>query len=89
MKTISITWSTQDVLDVAEQMGHNITEYQADYILDRIKIDHDACIGINWDVIEGHIESFMDEAIAFDKVYQQNRKQQINDEAHANYFGKF
>ena len=58
MKTISITWSTQDVLDVAEQMGHNISEVQADYILDRIHKNHDACIGINWDVIEATIQHY-------------------------------
>lgn len=57
MKTIEIRWSTEDVLGKAEEMDIELTEEQADVILDNIERYHDASIGINWDVIEYHIES--------------------------------
>jgi len=57
MKTIEIRWSTEDVLGKAEEMDIELTEEQADAILDNIERSHDACVGINWDVIEYHIES--------------------------------
>ena len=57
MKTIEIRWSTEDVLGKAEEMDVELTEEQADVILDNIERSHDASVGINWDVIEYHIES--------------------------------
>jgi hypothetical protein len=57
MKTIEIRWSTEDVLGKAEEMDIELTEEQADVILDNIERSHDASVGINWDVIEYHIES--------------------------------
>lgn len=57
MKTIEIRWSTEDVLGKAEEMDIELTEEQADAILDNIERSHDASVGINWDVIEYHIES--------------------------------
>ena len=59
MKTISIKWSTEDVLFKAEEMGIELTEDQADAILDNIEHYHDASVGINWDVIEFHIEDYI------------------------------
>lgn len=48
MKTISIKWSTVDVLSVRP----DLTEQQANKVLDALYNRHDATIGINWDVIE-------------------------------------
>jgi hypothetical protein len=57
MKTIEIRWSTEDVLFKAEEMGYQISEEDADVILDDVEHYHDASIGINWDVISYHIEN--------------------------------
>jgi Ca2+-binding EF-hand superfamily protein len=59
MKTISIKWSTDDVLDTAESMDIELTEQEADKILDEMERCHDAELGINWLVIESYIESFI------------------------------
>ena len=60
MKTISISWSTQDVLDTAVNMDLELTEQQADEILDDVYNFHDADVGINWYTIQFHIENFLD-----------------------------
>jgi acyl-homoserine lactone acylase PvdQ len=60
MKTIVIKWSTEDVLAMAESMDIELTETQADQILDNLIKYHDANVGINWDVINFHIENFIE-----------------------------
>lgn len=55
MKTITITWSTEDVLTRAEELEIDITEEQADQILEKMDREHDATIGINWDVIDTYL----------------------------------
>jgi hypothetical protein len=60
MKTIVIKWSTEDVLAMAESMDVELTETQADIILDNLLKYHDANVGINWDVINFHIENFIE-----------------------------
>ncbi len=60
MKTIEIKWSTEDVLAVAETLDIELTETQADKILDNLLHYHDANVGINWDVINFHIEDFIE-----------------------------
>lgn len=61
MKTIEIRWSTEDVLMQADNMNIELTEEQADDILDNIEHHHDACVGINWDVIEFHIDNYIEQ----------------------------
>ena len=60
MKTIAIKWSTEDVLWQAEQLDLELTEDQADDILESLENRHDASVGINWDVISFHIENFLE-----------------------------
>ena len=60
MITIQIKWSTNDVLSRAEDMGVEITEEQGDEILQSVFDNHDATIGVNWEVIEFHIEDFLE-----------------------------
>ena len=60
MKTIEIIWSTDDVMMQAEIMNIEITEEQADAILENVLHYHDASVGINWDVLDFHIENFID-----------------------------
>ena len=54
-KKITITWSIDDVFTVAKEKGINIIEQQAIEILQNIKRQHDASVGINWDVIRCHL----------------------------------
>lgn len=60
MKTITIKWSTNDVQSRAEDMGVEITAEQGDEILQNVFDNHDANIGVNWEVIEFHIEEFLE-----------------------------
>jgi hypothetical protein len=61
MKTIEIKWSTDDVLIRAEYMGLLfITEKQAEEILQNVFHYHDAEVGVNWDVIDAHINNYLD-----------------------------
>ncbi|KTD71835.1 hypothetical protein Lste_0120 [Legionella steelei] len=48
IQEISIVWSIEDVLDVRPLLSKE----QASIVLQHIKKNHDATIGINWDVIE-------------------------------------
>jgi hypothetical protein len=48
MKQISIIWSTEDVLEVRP----DLSEEQADNVLDSAERHHDANEGINWIVLE-------------------------------------
>jgi hypothetical protein len=62
MKKIAIYWSSEDVLQLAEwKHGIELTENQADEILENIKHTHDANVGINWDVIDCHISMYLEE----------------------------
>jgi hypothetical protein len=61
MKTISIKWSTLDVLGLADEMGIELTDQEADEILEQMVRFHDAEIGINWGVIEIYIEQHQEE----------------------------
>jgi hypothetical protein len=60
MKTIEIKWSTDDVLMRADDMGLTISEEQGDVILETIYRYHDAEVGINWAVIDFHIENYLE-----------------------------
>lgn len=59
-KSISISWGTDDVLGKAEEMEVEISMEEANEILDIIERQHDATIGINWDVIACNIQDFVD-----------------------------
>lgn len=49
-------WSTADILCVAEDRGMRLTQEQANEVIDSIHRCHDASIGINWDVINAHLD---------------------------------
>jgi len=68
MKTIAIKWSTDDVLGVAENMEIELTEQEADSILEKIEYYHDAELGINWLVIESYIQDFIEAKEDFKKA---------------------
>lgn len=46
-KTISISWSIEDVLSVVP----HLTNEQAGEVLDYVERNHDATIGVNWDTL--------------------------------------
>ncbi|HAT1945882.1 TPA: hypothetical protein JBJ85_15515 [Legionella pneumophila] len=48
IQEINIVWSIEDVLDVRPLLSKE----QASTVLQHLKENHDATIGINWDVIE-------------------------------------
>jgi hypothetical protein len=58
MKEIKITWSTEDVLMRADELSIELTEHEADNILDELYENHDASIGICWDVIASYIYQY-------------------------------
>jgi uncharacterized Zn ribbon protein len=61
MKTISIKWSTDDILMTAQDMEINLTNDEADTILDNLAENHDAELGICWAVIENYIQQYVEE----------------------------
>ena len=58
---ISIIWHYEDVLHQAEEDGHILSYKDACIILDRIDRNHDASIGVNWDVISIYIDEYLEE----------------------------
>jgi hypothetical protein len=46
---------------LAEEMQVEITEEQAEEVLDRLVEFHDADVGINWGIIEFYIEEILEE----------------------------
>lgn len=60
MRQIEIKWSTEDVLAMADNMQVELTEEQADEVLENVYHYHDAEVGINWGVIDYHIENFLE-----------------------------
>ncbi len=56
-KKISITWGIDDVLSVRP----HLTKFQASLVLEYIKKNHDASVGINWDVVEAVSDNLFSE----------------------------
>lgn len=55
INNITITWWTSDIMDRANELEITISEEEAGEILQKMKDDHDATIGINWDVIDCYL----------------------------------
>jgi hypothetical protein len=55
-------WHIEDVMEVAENMGIEITEADAEWVLNDVADNFDANIGINWDVIEMALQNYGEEA---------------------------
>jgi hypothetical protein len=53
-------WSADDVKNTSENDTNIIlTDEQATAIIKEVDHYHDACVGINWDVIQCHIDMFL------------------------------
>lgn len=53
---IAVSWSVEDILTYAEEAGHSLTKDEAYDILNGLLENHDAGIGINWNVISIAVE---------------------------------
>ena len=54
---ITIKWCVDDVIMLAEQKGYAVpTLEQAREVLSLAKQNHDASVGISWDVLEVYLE---------------------------------
>ena len=61
-KSIAVVWGTGDVIPLCkDRYGVEITEEQAYDILQSADRKHDANEGINWDVLDIHINMYLDE----------------------------
>ena len=49
--TIAIMWGIEDV----KSLRNSLTDEQCMEVLGRVEDKHDACVGVNWDVIDWHI----------------------------------
>ena len=59
--SISIVWTDEDVIAQAEDMKITLTEYEIEDVLTQMEKNHDASLGINWDVIAYHINEVVKE----------------------------
>lgn len=59
--SISIEWWIDDVHQVAEEMEITISDDEAREILRRIDRKHDANFGVNWEIIEIFINSYLED----------------------------
>ncbi len=52
---IASYWTIDDVQSLQEDGAERITDEQARQVLRRADLHHDAAIGINWDVLQEHL----------------------------------
>ena len=55
-------WHIEDIMSQAEDMGIELTMEDVERVMYLIARTHDACIGINWEVIEEAIDTIMEDA---------------------------
>jgi hypothetical protein len=53
---IASIWMIEDVQGRAEESGYFLTDDECRDVLSYLNNKHDACIGINWDVIDYWVE---------------------------------
>lgn len=53
---IALTWTIDDVLAQAKESGKELSTEQAYAVLDKLLHKHDASEGVNWHVIQAHID---------------------------------
>ena len=58
---ITVEWRVDDVRDRAEVLDFELSLDEQRQVLQCIERDHDANVGICWDVIDTHIENFVRE----------------------------
>jgi hypothetical protein len=55
---IHITWSAEDVLETAQEIGYDLSEDHCVEILDSVQYNHDATLGVTWDTLKFAIRDF-------------------------------
>lgn len=53
---VNVFWQRADIIQHAEQHNQILTPEEVDEVLLLMENKHDACVGINWDVIDVWIE---------------------------------
>ena len=56
---VAVIWLKDDVSYRATDQGKEITDEQVSQVIHAMERNHDACIGINWDVIDFHIDDVL------------------------------
>ena len=56
------SWCDEDITQQAEDDGVTLTPAQVHRVMEVIVRSHDACIGINWDVISSAIDYVLGES---------------------------
>ena len=69
MTSISITWGAEDIIQTAFNRGiYDITTKEVEDILSLLETEHDATIGITWDMVEYWIDFVIKERKENEKV---------------------
>lgn len=56
-----ILWSTEDVITRAEERDIQLTQEQADRIIDKVDRKQDASVGVTWDTIDFYTDNILAE----------------------------
>jgi len=59
-ETIAIVWSWEDIRDRAQNNDITLDKEDCCEILEYIEENHDAIMGINWEVIDWFIEQYIE-----------------------------
>ena len=54
-------WCLEDIKHQAKENGYNLTDQELNDVADLCESEHDASIGINWDVIDYHVDRVVEE----------------------------
>ncbi len=52
-----IVWTVEDIQERAKENGQKISKAVARKVLQSIKKNHDCNVGINWEVIDYHLDN--------------------------------
>ncbi len=53
---VGVIWLKEDVIWRASDRGLTVSDEEASEVLEALANNHDACIGINWDIIDYHLD---------------------------------
>ena len=59
--SITSKWSVEDIQYIAASQSLEISDADAMAVLKLVKRDFDANIGVNWEVLQSHLESYLNE----------------------------
>ncbi len=59
-KICALLWHREDIECEAETKDETLTDIEVGEVLERMEHNHDATIGVNWDVISYHIDEVLE-----------------------------